>query len=113
MKNNWKEKYEKLNSEYTRVMEAYEHIRQENKLLQENYIPRVENDSTYEIIKRLDIIGNMIGNYIKKEETEIVKQKRDRAQEEVDMLSYEYNSRILRYDNNYFCELKNRDTQEY
>lgn len=100
MKNNWKEKYEELTREYARAME-------ENKILQEAC------RSQAEIIRRLDIIGNMIGNYIKKEETEIVKQKRDRAQEEADMLSYEYNSRILRYDNDYFCELRNKDTQEY
>lgn len=96
-----------LEEKYDNLMERYAKLQGDNRILQEACISQAE------IIRRLDIIGNMIGNYIKKEETEIIKQKRDRAQEEADMLSYDYNSRIVRYDNDYSCELRNRDTQEY
>jgi len=100
-------KAKEIEERYDNLMERYAKLQGDNKILQEAC------KSQAEIIRRLDIIGNMIGNYIQKETTEIIKQRRDRAQEEADMLSYEYNSRILRYDNDYSCELRNRDTQEY
>ena len=102
-----------LEEKYEDLMERYANLEQENRILQENYRPRVNNDNQYEIIRRLNIIGNMLGRYIRDKELKESKQRMEEKKKECEMLSYDYSARELRYDNDYTYELRNSDTQEY
>lgn len=98
-----------LEEKYKDLVERYERLEQENRILKENYRPRVSNDNQYEIIRRLDIIGNMLGRYIRDKELKESKQKLDEIKKECDYLTFDYNSREMRYDNDYEIRLRCSD----
>ena len=95
----WEEKYNILAEEFMKLQE-------ENARLFQNYKPCVSNDNDTEIIKRLDIIGNMLGNYIKKQELEESKTKMNKVKDECEMLTFDFHSREMKYSNQYKDELK-------
>lgn len=101
-----------LEEKYEDLMERYAKLQEENRILQENYRPRVSNDNQYEIIKRLDIIGNMLGRYIRDKALKESKQKLDEIKKEYDYLTFDYNSREMCYDNDYETRLKIYDESE-
>ena len=103
MKNNWKVKYEKLLQEHNILKKEYEELTK----------VKVENSKDYEVIRRLDIIGNMLGRYIRDKELKESKEKLNDAKKEWEFLTYDYNSRELRYENDYYYELKSSQTEEW
>ena len=98
-----------LEEKYEDLMERYAKLQEENRILQENYRPRVSNDNQYEIIRRLDIIGNMLGRYIRDNELKESKQKMEEIKKECDYLTFDYHSREMRYDNDYETRLRYSD----
>lgn len=98
-----------LEEKYKDLVERYEKLQQENIMLQENYRPRVNNDNQYEIIRRLDIIGNMLGRYIRDNELKESKQRMEEIKKDYEMCTYDYHSREMRYENDYENGLKYSD----
>ena len=98
-----------LEEKYEDLMERYAKLQEENRILQENYRPRVSNDNQYEIIRRLDIIGNMLGRYIRDKELKESKQRMEEKKKECEMLSYDYSIRESNYENDYENGLKYTD----
>lgn len=93
---NWEEKYYEMEAR----------CRDLERRLIEDYTPSVTINTNAEIIKRLDIIGNMLGNYIKKQELEESKTKMNKVKDEYEMLSFDVHSRELQYSNRYEDELR-------
>lgn len=96
IENDWKEKYYEMETRYRDL---------ERKLI-EDYRPFSVIDTNAEIIKRLDIIGNMLGDYIKKQELEESKTKMNKVKDEYEMLSFDVHSKELQYSNIYEDRLK-------
>lgn len=61
----------------------------------------------YEIIKRLDIIGDMVGWYIKKQEKKQAEEQMKRAKGEYEARLCEYEYMDMHYSNAYQDELRN------
>lgn len=95
-----------LEEKYADLVERYAKLEQENRILQENYRPRVSNDNQYEIIRRLDTIGNMLGRYIRDKELKESKKRLDDMKKEYEYLTFDHNSREMHYENDYERALK-------
>lgn len=95
----WEEKYNILAEEFMKLQE-------ENARLCQNYRPRVSNDINADIVKRLDIIGNMLGDYMKKQELEESETKMNKVKNEYEMLTFDLHSREMNYSNRYEDELR-------
>ena len=98
-----------LEEKYEDLIERYAKLQEENRFLQENYRPMVSNDNHYEIIRRLDIIGNMLGRYIRDNELKESKQRMEEIKKDYEMCAYDYQSRGMRYENDYETGLRYSD----
>lgn len=96
VENDWEAKYHEMEMRY----------RDLERELMEDYTPSVTINTNAEIIKRLDIIGNMLGDYIKKQELEESKTKMNKVKDEYEMLSFDVHSKELLYSNIYEDRLK-------
>lgn len=92
----WEAKYHEMEMRYRDL---------ERRLI-EDYTPSITINTNAEIIKRLDIIGNMLGDYIKKQELEESKMKMNKVKDECEMLTFDFHSRELQCSNRYEDELK-------
>lgn len=88
----WEEKYNILAEEFMKLQE-------ENARL-------FQNDINADIVKRLDIIGNILGNYIKKQELEESKKRVNKVKDEYEMLTFDLHSQEMKYSNRYEEELR-------
>lgn len=93
----WKEEYIKM-AERCKMLEE--------ELNQEQEKNRKCSDEYNEILKRLDIIGDMVGWYIKDQRKDQCKEKLERAKQEYEAMQYEYSSRDLHYSNQYRDDLR-------
>ena len=95
----WKEEHHKL-AEYNKMLEeALEQEREENKKCK-------CSDKYNEIIKRLDIIGDMVGYYIKQQEKQKAKEQMERVKDEYEARRFEYDCLDMQYINRYQDELR-------
>lgn len=91
-------KCEKIEPDYKAL---YLEMVEKNKILEEELAKKDNATGNMAIIKRLDIIGNILGDYVKKEELKESKEKLDKIKNECEMLNYDYNSREMQYSNRY------------
>lgn len=104
----YKKKYNELKLEFEYQAKNLCKLTEENAYLQEKLSNRkcVSNDTNYEIIRRLDIIGDLLGDFLKENELKESREKLEKAQKEVEMLTFDCNARVLTYSNKYEDRLK-------
>lgn len=92
--------------EYLKLAEQIEML--ENELMQEREKNKNRkcNDTNYEVIKRLDTIGNIIGRYIRDIQIKEKKERVEKLQKELELEQFDLNSREMRYSNDYEDDLK-------
>ena len=93
--------------EYTKLANQFEMLQQELMQEQEKNKNHVCNDTNYDIIRRLDIIGNMLGGYIREAQLKEKKSRVKDLQKELEYTTFDLNSREMRYSNDYEDALKN------
>ena len=87
--------------EYSKLAEQFEMLQKELMQEQEKNKNRKCNDTNYEVIKRLDIIGDIIGRYIRDTQIKEKKERVEKLQKELELEQFDLNSREMRYSNDY------------
>lgn len=73
----------------------------EYKKLAKTFADFQDNDKTNEILRRLDVIGDMFADYIRTQDLNEIKKKMERAKEEYDCWHDTYEAKRNRYYNEY------------
>lgn len=97
--NDWKEAYVQMAERCKMLEEELEQEQEKNRKCK-------CSDKYYEVIKRLDIIGDMVGDYIRKAEKEEAKSKMEKAKAECEYSTCMYNDIDMHYSNKYRDELR-------
>lgn len=100
VKVNWEKEYNKL-VEHCKMLE--QELMQE----QEKNAKCKSNDTNYEVIRRLDIIGNMLGRYLRDTQLKDRKSSVEKLQKELEFETFDLHSREMKWSNEYEENLSN------